>query len=156
MRQDLWVRKMAVLVLLWACSLAASAAVYKWTDADGRLHFGDRPPQAGAETVPLPSAPASMAPVPSAEQRQENQNKLLNAFEAERQLNRAAQDKAQQEKAERERNCAEARERLQAGIRSSAMYQENEAGERVYFDEAQREQAIQRGRQDVEAWCGKP
>lgn len=154
MRQIFGLGKFTVRVLLCLCSMSTTAEVYKWTDADGRVHFGDRLPQAGAQAVPLPSAPT--APVPNAAQRQDTQNKLLNAFEAERQLNRAAQEKAQQEKAEREHNCAVARQDLASGIRSSAMYNENEAGEREYLDEAQREQSILRRRQAVEAWCGKP
>lgn len=30
-------------LLLAATSLAAHAEIYKWTDAEGRVHFGDRP-----------------------------------------------------------------------------------------------------------------
>lgn len=30
---------------------AASAKVYKWTDANGQVHFGDKPQNAGAEQV---------------------------------------------------------------------------------------------------------
>ena len=29
----------------------ASAEIYRWTDAQGRVHFGERPGAAGAETV---------------------------------------------------------------------------------------------------------
>ncbi len=41
-----------LLALLWAGS--GYAAVYKWTDADGMVHYGDRPPATGAQAVDLP------------------------------------------------------------------------------------------------------
>jgi glutaredoxin len=31
-------------VLLLVCALPAAAGVYKWTDADGRVHYSDSPP----------------------------------------------------------------------------------------------------------------
>ena len=35
----------AILSALFAC--AALAQVFKWTDAEGRIHYGDQPPQSG-------------------------------------------------------------------------------------------------------------
>lgn len=45
----------------------AAAEVYKWTGADGRVHYGDRPPSPQAQPLNLPpsqtfKAPASIAP----------------------------------------------------------------------------------------------
>lgn len=39
-------------LILWLCLLAlpAGAEVYQWRDADGRLHFGDAPPEADSAT----------------------------------------------------------------------------------------------------------
>jgi hypothetical protein len=33
-----------MLLVVGACTLPAAAAVYKWTDADGRIHYSDSPP----------------------------------------------------------------------------------------------------------------
>jgi hypothetical protein len=48
------VRRAAVLVLAWAVSLGAMsfahAQAYKWTDADGKVRYGDKPPE-GARQV---------------------------------------------------------------------------------------------------------
>ncbi|MGH6690409.1 MAG: DUF4124 domain-containing protein [Gammaproteobacteria bacterium] len=35
---------MLLLLAVGACTLPAAAAVYKWTDADGRIHYSDSPP----------------------------------------------------------------------------------------------------------------
>jgi glutaredoxin len=37
-------RSILVAVLFAALALAAHAQVYKWTDATGKVHYGDRPP----------------------------------------------------------------------------------------------------------------
>jgi glutaredoxin len=57
---------LAVMVLLLAFGSAASAAtVYKWRDAEGRLHITSEQPPAGAQIeLTLPSTPA---PAPRAE-----------------------------------------------------------------------------------------
>ncbi|MBK8537383.1 MAG: DUF4124 domain-containing protein [Candidatus Competibacteraceae bacterium] len=46
----------AVLLLL---SLTAQAQVYKWTDSDGKIHYGNQPPAEGqpAQTLDIPSQP---------------------------------------------------------------------------------------------------
>ena len=41
-----WKRTFTLLALLAAHNGTASAEIYKWTDAEGHVHFGDRPPQA--------------------------------------------------------------------------------------------------------------
>jgi hypothetical protein len=145
------------LLALCAClvTAAAPAEVYKWTDAEGRVHFGDRPPQGEAETVPMPGRTGD-APVATPEERLEKQRRLLNAFEEERRQKRDAQAQARQEKAERQRNCAEARDNLHSQETASAVYRLGPDGERVYLDEGEREQALARARAAVAQWCGKP
>lgn len=41
---------------------AAPTTVYKWTDADGRVHFGDKPQNAGAQQVEVKIQNAISAP----------------------------------------------------------------------------------------------
>ncbi|HEY9199684.1 MAG TPA: DUF4124 domain-containing protein [Gammaproteobacteria bacterium] len=141
---------------LCACLLGAvaSAEVYKWTDAEGRVHFGDRPPQGQSETVQMPG-PSADSPAATPEERLEKQRRLLNAFEEERRQKRDAQAQARQEKAERQRNCAEARDHLHNQETASAIYRLGPDGQRVYLDDAQREQTLARARAAVEEWCRK-
>ncbi len=41
--------KLIVLITTLIFTISVSAEIHKWTDSDGRVHFGDKPP-AGAET----------------------------------------------------------------------------------------------------------
>lgn len=144
-------------IALCACLLAATASteVYKWTDAQGRVHFGDRPPQGKAETVQMPEA-ADGGSAATPEQRLEKQRRLLHAFEEERRQKRDAEAQVRQEKAERQRNCAEARDDLRNQETASAVYRLGPDGERVFLNAAEREQALAQARAAVEQWCGRP
>lgn len=132
----------------------ASAEVYKWTDAEGRVHFGDRPPQGKVETVQMPEKTGN-DPAASPEERLEKQRRLLHAFDEERRQKRDAQAQARQEKAERQRNCAEARDNLRSQEAAGAVYRLGPNGERMFLDAAERAQALARARSAVEQWCGK-
>src|SRR5258706_14631915 len=56
----------------WLVSAPAGAQTYKWTDADGKIHYSDRPPPANAkEPVTIKprksSAPATTASPPASD-----------------------------------------------------------------------------------------
>lgn len=55
-------RILQILVVLSACVLladTASAKIYKWKDADGKVHFGDRPPEnQKVDEIKAPAEPA--------------------------------------------------------------------------------------------------
>ena len=40
-----------IAALLWCAADFAAAEMYKWTDAQGQIHYSDRPPPSGAEKV---------------------------------------------------------------------------------------------------------
>jgi hypothetical protein len=50
--------------LALACAAASAGEVYKWKDKDGRVHYGDRPKDAQAESVTI--NPSSGSGEPSA------------------------------------------------------------------------------------------
>lgn len=57
--------RIALLLSLFLAAPAWSAGVYRWTDADGNVHFGDEPPaQRKAETVELKYNEMGSTPVP--------------------------------------------------------------------------------------------
>src|SRR3954467_925540 len=45
-----------------ACAGAASAALYKWTDAQGRIVYSDQPPAANVKTEQLRAPPPAANP----------------------------------------------------------------------------------------------
>ncbi len=140
-------------LLLCGMALPLPAEVYQWTDANGQTHFSDRPPTSGASAVDLPAPPAAPATTPA--ERLEQQQKLLRAFDEERRQARDAREQAKQDKAERQRKCNIARDRLRSLESSSAIYNLDANGERVYMDHSLRDGYIAERRQAVEEFCGK-
>jgi len=154
--------KFLLILLMLACA-NTFAAVSKWVDAQGQVHYSDQPPPpevdaitlhpasgtegaAGAGGAAATSAPA--APKTIAEREAE--------LKKAQQAKQAAADKAAQKQAAedaRKANCANAQENLRtlrAGIR---MVEIDASGERSYMDDAQRQQRIEKAQQDITSLC---
>ncbi|MBK9116217.1 MAG: DUF4124 domain-containing protein [Betaproteobacteria bacterium] len=149
--------RITVSALLAAGALAlagtSAAALYKWTDASGRVVYSDQPPTGNVKVETIQGAPPPSNP---------NALKDLAAKEGEfkkRQLDAAeAAKKAEAQRAELAKvgdACARAQmqiKQLAAEMIGLARY--NEKGEIVYVDDATR----RRERQQLETWykanCG--
>jgi len=132
-------RATVALVMLLAAATPEAADVYRWTDEQGRVHYGQRPPPQGAEKMQLPATKATLpsADQPSA-QRRDRQQRLLEAYEYEREQKRIAEARLAQQ---RERDAARCRE-LQKSWRllsyAGPVYRTDTGGERRYLSEDER------------------
>jgi hypothetical protein len=120
-------------------ALPAAAALYKWTDENGRVVYGDTPP-AGvkAERVNVAVPPAD----PNAVREMAAKDAQINKRQQAR-----AEDDAKAEKAEADAKakldrCIQIRGNIQT-LRSDAnVVRFNEKGERVYLDAPERAKSI--------------
>lgn len=140
--------------LLCTLTTTASADVYKWTDAQGRVHFGDKPPAGTSEAITMPSRETNATPALS-EDRIETQRRLLDAYAEERRLKAEADEQTRKDKAERKRKCADLRDDLRNQENAGSIYQLDKNGERVFLSKEQREASTAVLRKEVEYWCGK-
>ncbi len=140
-------------ILLAALATGAGAEVYRWTDAEGRVHYGDRP-SAGSQSIPLSAGTPPAQPPPGDAERLQRQQRMLDAYRQEREEKQQAEAKRKADDAERERNCAQARDSLARYERSSGIYEPQADGSRRYLSEAERESAIRAAQGDVKRWCG--
>lgn len=154
--------RLPLAVLLLAASLPAGADIYKWTDENGRVHFGDSAAGAGkpASTV-QPAAPArggassgsgsnsgssanssagGGAPGDSRSlmERQKRISDVLQQEEAARQ--QAAREQAQQQ-ARTAADCERLRHQLES-MEGRAVYIPGPDGERQFMDDAQRKDYV--------------
>jgi len=138
--------------LLWA-GLAAPAQgeVYRWEDAEGNVHFGDRPP-AGASREALDlRAPASDSSATA--ERLERQQRYLEVTDQERRQEVAERERAARQQARRQGNCRQARARLERARSAAFLYRDTPEG-RVVLDDRQRAAHTAGLRQAVAQWCG--
>ncbi|AHY43969.1 DUF4124 domain-containing protein [Stutzerimonas decontaminans] len=128
----------ALLLTAMLLPTLACAQIYRWTDADGRVHFGQRP-AAGAEQVEVrPQV------VERDEQTREREARSERFFDARRQEQQAAREQASQLQAAREQECQGLRRQLSQLQLGGRFFRNNAAGERVYYSESEVEAARQR------------
>ena len=142
---------LCLLGLLLPVTLAADP-VYRWTDGDGRVHYGDRPAGPRAEAVEVdPMPPADGGAHHRAQEAQ--RRRILHMYRRERERREYAAAYAARQAASRRANCATARDNLRAREGAPLLYEVNDAGERDYLTDQQRAGAIRRAREAVAAWC---
>lgn len=102
-----------VLLLALLAATAQAADIYRWTDAQGKVHYSDREPPSGAEKINEPPPPSALSP--------EEIDARLEAIRKQRRdaLETRAQAKDEQARSKEERDrlaaqCAAARGQLQA------------------------------------------
>ncbi|MEO6280659.1 DUF4124 domain-containing protein [Roseateles sp.] len=167
-------RQKPLLIALIGLVLAASAhAQWKWKDAKGNVQYSDRPPPAGtpdkdilarpataaarAITVTQADAPASTpasAPRPGASAPTRAEQDAAARQKQDQARENAKQKEEERRVAEQRReNCSRAQAQLrdlQSGIRITRT---NEAGERVFMDDVQRQAEAERARGLVTSEC---
>lgn len=139
MQPDRLIRLAVWWLPLFTASAAIAGEVYKWKDADGRVHFGDKPDGTRAESVelrPSQSAPQGKGPELEAARR-ERTARLLNEYAVERSEREEARAKAQAATAERRQRCTEAR-REQVELEHSAyLYTRDDEGNKQILPDSE-------------------
>ncbi len=141
---------------LLALALAVPAAVlasdiYKWVDAEGVVHFGDRPAEdVTVEIVHIDSEPTNPAEVQARIQARENRADAAETIPGAETL---TEEQLEARKRERAEKCTQYKERLQTFLTSRRLYREDENGERVYLDEQETLAARARVQEQVLEYC---
>jgi len=145
----------SVFVLLF--SGAASAQVYKWTDEQGRVHYGDcPPPRCNSTEVDLGTRPRQerldQAREQFESQREERQRREQNRRHLE-ETERLQRQEQQRDAAQRRNYCQLARSDLRRLEMQRAVYYTDEQGNRVYLDDEERTRYMQQTREDIRRYC---
>lgn len=138
---------MRVLLCLLLLPGLAVAEIYRWVDANGQVHFDQRPAP-GAEQIEVK---------PQVVERDaatiESQERATRFFEARREEQAQASAAASERKAQRAKECGELRRQL-AGIPEGWRYYETEAsGERSYYSDEQLDTARSQLRSRISERC---
>lgn len=130
---------------------AVASGVYKWVDEQGKVHYGDRPPG----TVEPAEVEIGRAPAPSTDDadRREKTRRLLDAIESEREQEKKEAARTEARSAQRKRNCALAKRRMEILERGNTISVTGEDGERQYLDDDQRALALSQAKELVREWC---
>jgi Domain of unknown function (DUF4124) len=124
-----------------ACAaLPAAAALYKWTDENGRVVYGDTPPAgAKAERINVAAPPAD----PNAVRDMAAKDAELKKRQQARSDEEAKEEKSRVDQNLARRQCQQAAGRVKAMRQDGAnIYTFDEKGDKVYLDAVGREAAI--------------
>lgn len=143
----------AVMAILLLGPQAAARDVYKWVDANGKVHYGDRPDAAAAEKIEVRAAEPTLDGDAAA--RDEKTRRLLKQFEQERAEEAEAQARIAEEKATRRENCLKARDLLEKYRNASYLYEDGEGVDHRVLTKEERADAEAAAEKEAEKWCGR-
>lgn len=109
----------------------ATAEIYRWTDANGQVHFGEAP---GAGAVQVEVKPPAMQNDAAAAERQQRTERF---FDARRQEQQQASEKAHEQQNKTAQECQHLRNQYAELDRGGTFYKVDAQGERQYYDETQ-------------------
>lgn len=118
-------------------SSPVSAAIYKWTDSDGNIHFGDKPVDQDSATE-LNIKINDHTGVTHSSGRNKDREYLLKKIDERKQEAAEQRKKSQALLKKNERLCNNYKARYQIQIQSNAIYTMNPGGERSYLSDEQR------------------
>lgn len=145
----------AVITLGLLCLSSGTFAgkVYKWTDSDGNVHYGERAPNTQAQEVQIRHAPPSASNSSAPAYSVQDTNKLLDTLAQERKAKAEKQAKAEKEQQMRELNCSRAKRKKAGYDIGGRIYEVDERGERSYLSDKEIQQRRNAAQQEVEKWC---
>jgi Domain of unknown function (DUF4124) len=156
------IRKLVIaLALAGLASVAAAATVYKWMDAEGQVHYTDRPPRAGdakiiavyEEGSPEDEGAESTATAgdesPPADATASAAQDEEQAAASQAQVNAVNADVAKA----RAENCKKATERYNSYVTSQRLFRTGPDGQRQYLTDAELSLARVSAKKDMDLFC---
>jgi len=146
---------MAALTLTLSPAVFADE-IYKWTDADGNVHYEDRPSgEPSEERLQFSYNRTNSGNVQKRVQAQRDSENARRKTreEAAAEDRTAAENRAATE--ERLVKCESYRASLKKMLESRRIYREDEAGERQYLDETAKAEARTKAEELIKETCGK-
>jgi len=131
-----------------------ASEIYKWTDAEGNVHYEDRPTaDAQIERLAIASRNTDNTVVQARleERRKARATAEQVASEAPPEMSR---EEIRAEQAKRQENCEKYRARLETFVNSQRLYREDDAGERVYLEQEEISAAQTRVEDQIKEYCG--
>jgi len=142
-------KRLLLFATLVVWSGVAGAVVYKWTDAQGKVQYGDRPPDGvHAEVVELLGTHVARSSAPEPSKPAGAQSPPVDAA-----AKKAVDADVEQT---REKQCADAQDRYKKMIEGRRLYKTGADGERQYLTSDEIDSERLNAKRDVDAICNSP
>jgi hypothetical protein len=146
-------KRVLLCAVLMAWAGMASAVVYKWVDAQGKVQYGDRPPDGvHAEVVELLGVHTGRSSRPS-DAPQSAASKAPASDPAERAAKKAVDDDLAQT---RDKQCTDAQDRYKKLIEGRKIYKTGPDGERQYLTSDEIDTERVNAKREIDEVCNGP
>ncbi|TNC99818.1 MAG: hypothetical protein FD121_44 [Gallionellaceae bacterium] len=148
-------RALFTLAALALLSFNVQAGLNKWVDTAGNVHYSDAPPQ-NVKTQSVPNiAGTGQAAAPATYSSKSYVEREAELKKSKQEKSEANEKKAQQEAQaeERKRNCTAAQQNLRMLEEGTRIVTYDANGEKVYLDDAGREQRLNDARKAISNNC---
>lgn len=143
----------SILLTLAIGANVSASEIYKWTDADGNVHYGDKPVGEQSIRLAIRSNPTDPARIQAMAQARSEARAVATAEERAAAEQGPTEEERRAEARDRAQKCSTYRERLEKFVMSRRLYREDENGERVYLDDSEAQAARERVQNQVEEYC---
>jgi hypothetical protein len=145
-------KRVLLCAVLIAWSGMASAVVYKWVDAQGKVHYGDQPPD-GVKAEVVEGLGSHSSRSTAATQSAPAQNSKTAAPAQSSSSDATKKAVADDVAATREKQCADAQENYKKLIEGRHLYKTGPDGEREYLTSDEIDAQRLTAKQDVDSIC---
>ena len=142
-------KRLLLFAALIAWSSMASAVVYKWVDAQGKLQYGDRPPDgvhAEVDELLIPHSASTRSASTTAPAAKDAAAPVAKDLDVKKAVD---QDVAQT----RDKQCTEAQDRYKKLIEGRRLYKTGPDGERQFMNSEEIDTERLNAKKDVDATC---
>ncbi len=135
---------------LMLLSGGSSAQMYKWTDANGNVHFSDKP-QPNAQKLEI-RTPGSSG-IGTSNRQQRSQQELLKDLEYSRRQREQEAARSAQQRQQQEQRCVQLRNRLRTYEDVDYVFYRDESGNKKRLSSDHKKQEEQKLRKQIEENC---
>ena len=145
-------KRLLLCAALIAWSTMASAVVYKWVDGEGKIHYGDQPPDGvHAEVVELLGTHVARSSQASPSASAQDSKTAANNQSPQADATKKAVD--EDVAAARQKQCADAQAHYKQLIEGRHLYKTGPDGERQYLTSDELDAMRLTAKQDVDTSC---
>ena len=143
----------ASMLAIVAANSAFAGDIYKWTDAEGNVHYGDRPAGNQIERVAIESQATDPARIQEAAQARADSRSAKADAAAAAAAAGPSKEELRAEAAQRAESCTSYKAKMQQLVTSRRLYREDENGERTYLDENETLAAREQVENQITEYC---
>lgn len=133
--------KVFSVLILFILSEQVLAAVYKWTDENGAVHYGDKPNGQSAgqnNATEIKVETQSKSGITHSSDQKEKRDRIIKVLEEDRKEREKKRKKYYAEKNKRLKRCARLKDKLRRYQDANAVYKLDKKGERQYYSNKER------------------